>query len=85
MVPSTTPRACWSVSCTRRKKAAGSGARSRSWRLQALAHEAQGDTSLALASLERAMSLAEPEGYVRVFVSEGPQMARLLQEAAFRG
>ncbi len=51
---------------------------------QAVAHEAQGDTSSALASLERAMSLAEPEGYVRVFVDEGPQMARLLQEAAFR-
>ena len=51
---------------------------------QAVAHEAQGDTSSALASLERAMSLAEPEGYVRVFMDEGPQMARLLQEAAFR-
>jgi LuxR family maltose regulon positive regulatory protein len=53
--------------------------------LQALAHQAQGDTSSALALLERALSLAEPEGYVRVFVDEGPPMVRLLQEAASRG
>jgi LuxR family maltose regulon positive regulatory protein len=53
--------------------------------LQALAHQAQGDTSSALPPLERALALAEPEGYVRVFVDEGPPMARLLQEAAARG
>jgi LuxR family maltose regulon positive regulatory protein len=53
--------------------------------LQALAHQAQGDTSSALAPLERAMSLAEPEGYVRIFVSEGQPMARLLREAVSRG
>ncbi len=53
--------------------------------LQALAHQALGDTSSALAPLERALSLAEPEGYVRVFVDEGMPMARLLQEAASRG
>ena len=35
---------------------------------QALAHQARGDTSSALVPLERALSLAEPEGYVRVFV-----------------
>lgn len=52
--------------------------------LQALAHHAQGDTSAALAPLERALSLAEPEGYVGVFVSEGPPMARLLTAAASR-
>ena len=53
--------------------------------LQALAHQAQGNTSSALAPLERALSLAEPEGYVRVFVDEGPPMIRLLQEVASRG
>ena len=52
--------------------------------LQALAHDAFGDTSSALASLERALSLAEPEGFVRVFVNEGPPMVRLLEEAASR-
>jgi len=50
--------------------------------LQALAHQAQGDIPLALALLEQALTLAEPEGYVRIFVDEGPPMAALLREAA---
>ncbi|MEZ4707846.1 MAG: LuxR C-terminal-related transcriptional regulator [Caldilineaceae bacterium] len=50
--------------------------------LLALAHEAQGDLSSALEPLARALALAEPEGYFRLFVDEGPPMARLLHEAA---
>jgi LuxR family maltose regulon positive regulatory protein len=50
--------------------------------LQALAREAQRHTSLALAALRKALTLAEPEGYIRIFVDEGPRMARLLSEAA---
>ena len=46
--------------------------------LQALAHQTQGDISAALVPLERALTLAEPEGYVRIFVDEGPPMAVLL-------
>jgi LuxR family maltose regulon positive regulatory protein len=53
--------------------------------LQALAHEAQDNIPLALVPLERALALAEPEGYVRIFVDEGPPMARLLYEAVARG
>jgi LuxR family maltose regulon positive regulatory protein len=53
--------------------------------LQALAHQAQGDITAALISLHRALRLAEPEGYVRIFVDEGPPMAQLLLEAAARG
>jgi len=53
--------------------------------LQALAHEAQGDSPSALVPLERALTLAEPEGYVRIFVDEGRPMARLLSEAVARG
>ena len=53
--------------------------------LQALAHEAQGDSPTALVPLERALSLAEPEGYVRIFVDEGLPMARLLYEALSQG
>ncbi|AHY45641.1 ATP-dependent transcriptional regulator [Rubrobacter radiotolerans] len=53
--------------------------------LQALAHEAQGDSPSALAPLERALTLAEPEGYVRVFVDEGRPMAGLLSEAVAHG
>jgi LuxR family maltose regulon positive regulatory protein len=50
--------------------------------LKALALQALGDTSAALASLERSLALAEPEGYVRMYVNEGPPMAALLREAA---
>ncbi len=49
--------------------------------LQALAHQTQGDILAALGPLERALTLAEPEGYVRMFVDEGPPMAQLLEEA----
>ncbi len=47
---------------------------------QALAHEEQGNLPLALASLERALTLAQPEGYVRTFVDEGEPMRLLLLE-----
>jgi LuxR family maltose regulon positive regulatory protein len=46
--------------------------------LQALAHQAQGNIAPALVSLERALTQAEPEGYVRIFVGEGKPMAELL-------
>jgi LuxR family maltose regulon positive regulatory protein len=48
--------------------------------LQALACHAQGDLSAALAVLDRALTLAAPEGYVRVFVDEGAPMAALLAQ-----
>ena len=53
--------------------------------LQALAHQAQGDLPAGLMPLERALTLAEPEGYVRMFLDEGSNMARLLSAAAARG
>ena len=53
--------------------------------LQALAHQARGDIPAALAALQRALTLAEPEGYVRVFVDEGPPMASLFRAAAKQG
>ena len=53
--------------------------------LRALAHQTLGDIPGALACLERAMTLAEPEGYVRVFVDEGPPMASLLKVLAKQG
>ena len=48
--------------------------------LLALAHAAQGDIPLALVSLERALTLAEPEGYVRLFVDEGEAMRLLIEK-----
>ncbi|MET9268518.1 LuxR C-terminal-related transcriptional regulator [Kribbella sp. NPDC003557] len=46
--------------------------------LMALAQHATGDDKEARAVLERALTLAEPEGYVRVFSSQGQPMAELL-------
>ncbi len=53
--------------------------------LQALAFQTQGDRVQAMTALERALSLAEPEGYVRTFVDEGVPMKALLRQAASRG
>jgi LuxR family maltose regulon positive regulatory protein len=53
--------------------------------LQSRAHHLQGDIPAALMPLQRAQTLAEPEGYIRMFVDEGPPMAHLLREAGARG
>lgn len=52
--------------------------------LQALALQARGNIPAALEPLQRALALAEPEGYVRLFVDEGPAMVALLLEAVAR-
>jgi len=49
--------------------------------LQALSYQKQGQTDQSMFALKRALTLAEPEGFVRVFVDEGPSMARLLYKA----
>jgi LuxR family maltose regulon positive regulatory protein len=46
--------------------------------LQALGLHAAGDRAGALAMLVRALTLAWPEGYVRVFADEGPAMGSLV-------
>ena len=53
--------------------------------LQALAYEAQGNTPSALKSLERALTLAEPEGYVRIFVDEGIPISATIVRNRFSG
>jgi LuxR family maltose regulon positive regulatory protein len=45
--------------------------------LRAIGLEAVGDQHRALAALAEALRLAYPQGYVRVFVDEGPPMAAL--------
>ena len=52
---------------------------------QAVALQARGETVQAVVALERALSLAEPEGYIRIFVDEGPPMEKLLRRALSRG
>ena len=75
----------WSASCKQRKTGGRTGSVIEILVLQALAHQMQGDIPAALVPLERALTLAEPEGYVRMFVDEGAPMAVLLEKAAKRG
>ena len=49
--------------------------------LQALVDQAVGDGKRALQLLQRALTLAEPAGYVALFVQAGAPMAELLQQA----
>ncbi|MBX0314164.1 LuxR C-terminal-related transcriptional regulator [Planococcus glaciei] len=49
--------------------------------MKAFADQLESGASAGLVPLQRALSLAEPEGYVRVFVDEGPPMATLLEAA----
>jgi LuxR family maltose regulon positive regulatory protein len=46
--------------------------------LQALLQDAQGDDAAALATLDQALALAEPGGFIRKFVDLGDAMQRLL-------
>jgi LuxR family maltose regulon positive regulatory protein len=48
--------------------------------LQALAHQSGGNTSQAIDTLKRALEIAEPLGYFRIFVDEGQTMLGLLFE-----
>jgi LuxR family maltose regulon positive regulatory protein len=50
--------------------------------LQSLALQAQGQNEAAMTSLEKALSLAEPEGYIRTFIDEGKAMEELLHQAS---
>ncbi len=47
--------------------------------LQALARQAAGEVPAALVALQRAVTLAQVEGQVRLFADEGPPMASLLK------
>ena len=53
--------------------------------LQAAAQHAQGETDKALQALVEALGMAEPGGFIRIFIDEGKRMAELLTEAAVRG
>jgi LuxR family maltose regulon positive regulatory protein len=48
--------------------------------VEALANAARGYEARAMIALAQALSLAEPEGYVRTFVDEGEPMAALLSK-----
>jgi len=53
--------------------------------LKALAFQVRGDMDQAMQALECALTLAEPEGYIRIFVNEGKSMTPLLRRVAAPG
>jgi LuxR family maltose regulon positive regulatory protein len=53
--------------------------------LEAVTHHARGEKELAVNLLGEALALAEPSGFIRVFVDEGLPMKHLLQEIVSRG
>ena len=53
--------------------------------LLAVALDAHGERAKAAQRLDEALTLAEPGGFIRIFVDEGAPMARLLREALSRG
>lgn len=53
--------------------------------LQAVTHHAHGETDKAMHLLGEALALAEPGGFIRLFVDEGSRVAQLLTEIAAQG
>ncbi len=53
--------------------------------LQALAYQLQAEVELAATKLRQALELAEPAGYVRLFLDEGEPMFSLLRQMAAAG
>jgi LuxR family maltose regulon positive regulatory protein len=53
--------------------------------LQAVALHAHGEKKEAVRVLAEALALAKPDGFIRIFVDEGPPMAHLLYEALAHG
>jgi len=53
--------------------------------LQALVFQKSGDMEQSITSLNRSLTLAEPEGFIRIFLDEGPPMARLLYTVLGQG
>jgi LuxR family transcriptional regulator, maltose regulon positive regulatory protein len=53
--------------------------------LLAVALDARGERAEAVEVLDEALALAEPGGFIRIFVDEGAPMGRLLYEACSRG
>jgi LuxR family maltose regulon positive regulatory protein len=53
--------------------------------LQARLFQEQDHVAQAMIALSRALALAEPQGYVRLYVDEGTPMVALLRQAQVRG
>ena len=53
--------------------------------MQAIAHRVHGEDDQAMMLLKEALALAEPGGFIRLFVDEGPPMAKLLSKVVIPG
>jgi LuxR family transcriptional regulator, maltose regulon positive regulatory protein len=53
--------------------------------LEAVALSMHGEKKKAMQQLGDALALAEPNGFIRIFVDEGPPMAQLLSDASAHG
>jgi LuxR family maltose regulon positive regulatory protein len=53
--------------------------------LQALALDAQGDGDPAIHLISEVLAMAEPEGFIRLFLDEGPALKHLVSQAATLG
>jgi LuxR family maltose regulon positive regulatory protein len=53
--------------------------------LQALAHHSQGNKDKSAQLIREILALAEPGGFIRLFVDEGPAMAELLSDVSQDG
>ncbi|MBA4368025.1 MAG: hypothetical protein C0403_10370 [Desulfobacterium sp.] len=53
--------------------------------LQALLYSSIGKVDTSIVALEKALTIAEPEGYIRIFLDEGEIMGKLLAEMVKRG
>jgi LuxR family maltose regulon positive regulatory protein len=53
--------------------------------LQSLAHQAKGDAAAAAAMLDKAVTRAAADGYVRVFLDAGPRVPALLRTIGLSG
>ena len=79
--PCKTRSHCWTGSWRTRRPGAGPERSSRSWSCRRSRARRSETCASALVSLERAVGLAEPEGYVRIFLDEGAPMDSLLRSA----
>lgn len=82
------PSAALAVLATFRKHVEAKGWKDEQLRemiLQVIALYAQDETDKALQVLTEALALAEPGGFIRIFVDEGIPMTHLLAEAAAQG
>jgi LuxR family maltose regulon positive regulatory protein len=48
--------------------------------VRGMVYHAKGQPALAFAAIERALRLAQPQGYMRIFLDEGPAMQALLRD-----